>query len=409
MTEHKLVPKIRFQGFSEEWEEKRLGEIADIIGGGTPDTSKEEYWNGNINWYSPTEIRNKVYLDESINKITDLGLKKSSAKIHPPYTTILFTSRAGIGDMAIIRTPATTNQGFQSIELKDGYYPYFVYSYNFKIKIQALNLASGSTFLEISKHDMKRIMLFFPVIKEQQKIGDLFSKLDKLIELQQQKVDKLELLKKAFLQKMFANEKQKIPEIRFQGFGEEWEEKRLREFTDRVNGNDGRMNLPTLTISAGNGWMNQKDRFSENIAGNEQKKYTLLKNGELSYNHGNSKLAKYGAVFELCSYSEALVPHVYHSFRAKHNAVPSFIEYMFATKKLDRELRKLVSSGARMDGLLNINYDSFVSINTKIPSSVEQQKIGALFEKLDQLISANNHKLTNLKLLKKSLLQNMFI
>ena len=99
--------------------------------------------------------------------------------------------------------------------------------------------------------------------------------------------------------------------------------------------------------------MSQEDRFFGNIAGKEQKNYTLLHKGDLSYNHGNSKLAKYGTVFTLESYKEALVPRVYHSFRMI-DADASFIEYYFATKIPDRELAKLISSGARMDGLLNI-------------------------------------------------------
>ena len=94
-----------------------------------------------------------------------------------------------------------------------------------------------------------------------------------------------------------------------------WEQRKLGEVCSRVQGNDGRMDLPTLTISAANGWMKQEDRFSGNIAGKEQKNYTLLHKGELSYNHGNSKLAKYGTVFSLQTYEEALVPRVYHSFK----------------------------------------------------------------------------------------------
>lgn len=125
----------------------------------------------------------------------------------------------------------------------------------------------------------------------------------------------------------------------------------MGDITKRVRGNDGRMDLPTLTISAGSGWLDQRDRFSGNIAGNEQENYTLLRNGELSYNHGNSKLAKYGAVFELKTFKEALVPRVYHSFKATPQTRSLFIEYMFASKKPDRELGKLISSGARMDGL----------------------------------------------------------
>lgn len=146
------------------------------------------------------------------------------------------------------------------------------------------------------------------------------------------------------------------------------------------------MDLPILTISAGNGWMLQEDRFSANIAGSEQKNYTLLHKGELSYNHGNSKLAKYGAVFELTDYTEALVPRVYHSFKIVKGD-PSFVEYLFKTGRPDDELRKLISSGARMDGLLNINYDEFSNIKLAIPGKAEQSKVGKFFRKLDELIT----------------------
>ena len=175
----------------------------------------------------------------------------------------------------------------------------------------------------------------------------------------------------------------------------------------RVQGNDGRMDLPTLTISAANGWMNQEDRFSGNIAGKEQKNYTLLHKGELSYNHGNSKLAKYGTVFSLQSYKEALVPRVYHSFKVEKGS-PDFLEYYFATKLPDRELGKLISSGARMDGLLNIGYNEFMGIQMLFPSVEEQKQISNYFRSLEHLITLNQQKLTLLTKLKKAMLEKMF-
>ena len=167
------------------------------------------------------------------------------------------------------------------------------------------------------------------------------------------------------------------------------------------------MDLPTLTISASNGWMNQEDRFSGNIAGKEQKNYTLLHKGELSYNHGNSKLAKYGTVFSLQSYKEALVPRVYHSFKVEKGS-PDFIEYYFATKLPDRELGKLISSGARMDGLLNIGYNEFMGIQMLFPSVEEQKQISNYFRSLDHLITLHQQKITLLTKLKKAMLEKMF-
>ena len=191
-------------------------------------------------------------------------------------------------------------------------------------------------------------------------------------------------------------------------FATTWEQHKLNEISQRVQNNDGRMNLPTLTISAANGWMNQQDRFYGNIAGKEQKNYTLLSKGELSYNHGNSKLAKYGAVFVLRTYEEALVPRVYHSFKII-NGIPDFIEYYFATKIPDIELAKIISSGARMDGLLNISYDEFSNIKFKLPSEKEQFIISSFLRKLDSLIALHQRKLEKLKNIKKACLEKMFV
>ena len=201
----------------------------------------------------------------------------------------------------------------------------------------------------------------------------------------------------------------KKPSYRFAGYTEPWERRKLGEISSRVKGNDGRMDLPTLTISAGQGWLDQRERFSGNIAGKEQKNYTLLRIGELSYNHGNSKLAKYGVVFQLNNYTEALVPKVYHSFKMIDGRSGTFFEYLFATKIPDRELGKLVSSGARMDGLLNITYDDFMSIKLTFPKNNEEQTaIGSFFQDIDQLISLQQRKLEVLKEQKKTYLKLLF-
>ena len=197
------------------------------------------------------------------------------------------------------------------------------------------------------------------------------------------------------------------PKIRFKGFDDAWEQRKLGDVCSRVQGNDGRMELPTLTISASNGWMKQEDRFSGNIAGKEQKNYTLLHKGELSYNHGNSKLAKYGTVFSLQSYEEALVPRVYHSFKVEEGNT-DFIEYYFATKLPDRELGKLISSGARMDGLLNIGYKEFMGIQLLFPKTKEQECIANYFRNLDNLITLHQRKCDQMNELKKYMLTKMF-
>ncbi len=196
-------PKRRFAGFTGAWELRKLSEVADIIGGGTPSTGIAEYWDGDIDWYAPAEINDQIYVDCSERKITRLGLENSSAKILPANKTVLFTSRAGIGKTAILRHDGATNQGFQSIVLNDETNPYFVFSMSSIIKEKAERVASGSTFAEISGKMLGNLEFWFPSKAEQDKIGGYFENLDRLITLHQRKLDKFEDIKKAYLNEMF--------------------------------------------------------------------------------------------------------------------------------------------------------------------------------------------------------------
>ena len=180
-----------------------MGEVVEIVGGGTPDTTNLSYWNGKIDWYSPTEIGSQIYVTGSLKKISELGLQKSSAKILPAYKTILFTSRASIGDMAILTKQGTTNQGFQSFIVKEDLNVYFLYSMGVKIKEYALKNASGSTFLEISKNTLAQMKIFVPSLEEQTAIGNFFKQLDETIALHQREVEKFKQIKQSYLEKMF--------------------------------------------------------------------------------------------------------------------------------------------------------------------------------------------------------------
>ena len=196
------IPQIRFKGFAGEWESRKLGIEVEIIGGGTPDTTNSAYWNGDIDWYSPTEIGEAAYANGSVKKITLLGLQKSSAQILPANRTVLFTSRASIGDMAILTRDGATNQGFQSFVVGERLDVYFLYTMGFKIKDYALKNASGSTFLEISKNTLSQMEFFAPSLKEQTAIGNFFRQLDETIALQSAEVEKLNQLKKGLLAAM---------------------------------------------------------------------------------------------------------------------------------------------------------------------------------------------------------------
>lgn len=200
--EGEQYPEIRFEGFTDPWEQCKLGELAEIVGGGTPSTDIEEYWDGEIDWYVPAELGEQRYVDSSLRKITQAGYDNSSAKMLPANKTILFTSRAGIGNTAILRRSACTNQGFQSLVINDSADVDFVYSLSDKIKHKAEIMASGSTFLEISGKQLAEMGIQVPHLDEQRRIGTFFRKLDNLITLHQRKLDGLKMTKKAFQSKM---------------------------------------------------------------------------------------------------------------------------------------------------------------------------------------------------------------
>ena len=178
-------PEIRFAGFTDPWEQRKLGDVATIVGGGTPSTNNDAYWDGDIDWYSPAELGEQVYADRSVRRITQAGYDSCSATLLPAGKTILFTSRAGIGNTAILRRSACTNQGFQSLVVNDDTDVYFVYSMTDRIKKFAEQKASGSTFLEISGKGLAAGEFAFPSKDEQTAIGSMFKQLDHLITLHQ--------------------------------------------------------------------------------------------------------------------------------------------------------------------------------------------------------------------------------
>jgi type I restriction enzyme S subunit len=200
---NEVVPEIRFSGFTDAWEQRKLGEISEIVGGGTPSTSIAEYWDGDIDWYAPAEIGEQIYVNSSKKKITKAGLENSSAKILP-IGTILFTSRAGIGNTAILAKNGATNQGFQSIiPIQNVLDTYFLFSMTNQLKRYGEITGAGSTFVEVSGKQMAKMELMLPSYNEQQQIGAFFKNLDDLITLHQRELEKLNNIKKSMLEKMF--------------------------------------------------------------------------------------------------------------------------------------------------------------------------------------------------------------
>ncbi|MEK2461477.1 restriction endonuclease subunit S [Lactobacillus gasseri] len=405
-SDDKRVPALRFKGFTDEWEQRKLGEVAEIVGGGTPSTNISEYWNGNINWYSPTEIGSQTFVNSSKKKITELGLKESSAKLLPGKKTILFTSRAGIGDMAIMNTDGSTNQGFQSWIVKPDITDiYFLYSLGGNLKKQALRKASGSTFLEISNSEVKKLSLYLPDFKEQTIIGKIIQLIDKIITLQQRKSKQLKLLKKAMLQTLFAN---KIaPQLRFQGFIDSWKQRKLGEVANILRGASPR---PIKDPK----WFDSNSKIGWIRISDVTKQHGRIHNLEqhLSKAGQDKTRVVYPPSLLLSIAASVGYPVITYIETGVHDGFvifdkPKFnVDFMFfKLQQIQKTWNKYGQPGSQ------VNINSSIVSNTKIliPNNNEQLQISNILKKIEKCIHLQQGKTKKLKNLKQFLLQNMFI
>lgn len=249
--------------------------------------------------------------------------------------------------------------------------------------------------------------IIVPYLDEQQKIASFLSSVDEVIAKSETEVAAWEKRKKGVMQKIFSQE------VRFKKDDgsdyPDWEEKKLGDITSKIDRKaDADSTAPIMMISQGKGFIYQANKYSRENAGQSLKRYTLLKYGEFAYNHGASKAKPYGVAYLLQEEDEARIPFVYHSFEIV-NGVPKYWNVALNTCLMDRQLKRMVSSGVRMDGLLNINYDTYMNVNINVPCLEEQQKIADCLSALDDVINQCKAELEKWKLLKKGLLQQMFV
>lgn len=395
------TPKIRFKGFKDDWEQRKLGELAEIVGGGTPSTSVNSYWDGDIDWYAPAEIGEQIYLESSQRKITEEGLNKSSAKILP-IGTILFTSRAGIGKTAILLKEGCTNQGFQSIvPNKEKLDSYFIFTRSEELKRYGETVGAGSTFVEVSGKQMANMELMMPkTMPEQQQIGEYFANLDNLITLHQRKCDETKQLKKFMLQKMFPKNGEKNPEIRFEGFTDAWEQRKFEDvgtvamckriFKEQTS-EEGE--VPFYKIGTFGGIPDAyitRELFEE-----YKKNYQYPNKGDILISASGSigRTVEYTGKDEY--YQDSNIVWLKH----ENDLDNSFLKVLYGVIEWSCE-------GSTIKRLYN---DNFLKTEFMLPKIEEQIKIGEYFSKLDHLITLHQRKCEKLKALKKFMLQNMFI
>ena len=204
-----------------------------------------------------------------------------------------------------------------------------------------------------------------------------------------------------------SNGLEKRPKLRFPDFDESYKDTTLGEIASLVNRTDPKSDAPIMMLSAGNGFIMQSEKYSRDNAGQSLKKYILLKKGELAYNHGASKAKQYGCCYELTE-NEARIPYVYHCFKVCETEYTPYIAIALNNTKMDNQLKRLVSSSVRMDGLLNISFEDYMSITMSLPSSEEQKHIADFFSKLDERIKAQERLVSSLKKYKRGLSKAVF-
>ena len=410
IASHAFKPQYKCINYIPTWEQRKLVDIAEIVGGGTPDTNNSNYWDGDIDWYAPAELGNNIYAESSTRKITQAGFDSCSTKMLPADKTILFTSRAGIGNTAILRHSACTNQGFQSLVIGDADV-YFVYSMSERIKKWAEEKASGSTFLEISGRQLETMPVNLPSLVEQQAIGSFFSHLDDLITLHQRKYDKLVVFKKSMLEKMFPKDGESVPEIRFAGFTDPWEQRKLGDvassfdygFNAAATEYDGQNKYLRITDIDDETHEFSKSDLTTPLADLAMSADYLLKEGDLLFARTGASVGK----TYLYRQFDGMVYFAGFLIRARigEGADPEFAYQATLTDAY----KKYVAITSQRSGQPGVNAQEYADYQLMLPSKTEQQQIGMTLRSLDDLITLHQRKLELLRNIKKSLLDKMFV
>ena len=262
------------------------------------------------------------------------------------------------------------------------------------VQMIAAEGARNHGLLNIAPDDFFDTMVSLPESQaEQQTIGAFFSRLDSLITLHQRKYDKLVIFKKSMLEKMFPKDGESVPEIRFAGFTDPWEQRKLGDIAERVTrkNENNESDLP-LTISAQHGLIDQRLFFNAQVASRDMSGYYLLRQGEFAYNKSTSADSPWGAIKRLTRYEKGCVSTLYICF-ALLNANPDYLVTYYETNRWHKAVQMIAAEGARNHGLLNIAPDDFFDTMVSLPESqAEQQTIGAFFSRLDSLITLHQRK-----------------
>ncbi len=366
------------------WEVKKIGEVATICGGGTPSTNVANYWGGKINWFTPAEISEESgYVFSSERKITEEGLKNSSAKLLPKGS-VLLTTRATIGNRAIAGCEVCTNQGFQSLIPKD-IYNIFLY-YNIATIVQDMRTeASGSTFLEISGKKLSEIQFIVPPSTEQTRIATALSDIDDLIATTRKLTEKKRNIKKGAMQELLSG-KRRLP-----GYTEKWVEKELWEICDRFD--NLRVPVTSSLRKEGNTPYYGANGIQDYVEG-----YTHDGEFILIAEDGANSLTDYPIQYVN---GKVWVNNHAHVIKAK--------EKMANNKYLSYGL-KTIDFESNVDGSTRIKLTAskLMQLKINLPNNVlEQQAIASVLSDMDSEIQSLESRLTKYQSLKQGMMQQL--
>ena len=365
-----VVFSLLFATSTFSWEQRKLGDVADIVGGGTPSTGNQSYWDGDIDWYAPAEIADQIYANSSQKKITGLGYENSSAKMLPPGT-VLFTSRAGIGKTAILTRKGCTNQGFQSIVPHRGELDsYFIFSRTEELKRYGELVGAGSTFVEVSGKQMAVMELMMPpTMREQQTIGGFFQQLDHLITLHQREC--ISFTGRADRLILTANKKRTTSS---------WEQRKFEEIAVRSSVICSDDTLPRVEyedIVSGTGRLNKDIYAKQSI-----KSGIAFHQGDVLY----GKLRPYLQNWLLPTFDGLAVGDFW--VLQPQNADSSFLYRLIQSRQFDEVANQ--STGTKMP---RADWKLVSKTVFSIPSNIsEQAAIGTYFTALDSLITLHQRK-----------------
>ena len=397
---------MRFKQFQDNWSSKRLSDIAEVVGGGTPDTTDSTLWNGGIQWFTPTEVGHSKYVSMSARTISQLGLQKSSAKILPAGS-ILLSSRATVGECSITQKDCTTNQGFQNLIPKKGINNEFLYYLAQTQKRHFIKYASGSTFLEISNSEIKKTKCAVPSIEEQTEIATFLSAIDRKIEVQNKIISKYETLIKGLKNQLYSRKARftshnKIPFPK-------WEKKQLSEILSISTEKNGSQysKEKVLSVSDEYGVVNQIKFQGKSFAGQDISNYKVVKSGQIIYTRSPLAAKPFG-IIKIVGNEIGIVSPLYIVNTVNNGYDALFIFYLFDTpQSTNNYLKPLVRVGAKHT--MNISNDEWLSGTVIIPCLEEQKMIAGVLQSIDKKISFEKKVLEILKEQKTYLLSKMFI